>query len=68
MKAKIGEIIYYEKPKDKYDWGIVVTLLAGDQYSILQQSPLGGQSTVCVTRKQLEEILKEEKVSEWKNE
>ncbi len=58
-----NKIIYTKKPNDHT--GTVVTLLGNEHYWILQEL-LGKQNSVYLTKHDLEEILKENVIDEWK--
>lgn len=57
------KIIYSKKPNDHAE--TIVTLLSNGDYWILQEL-VGKQSSVYLTRHDLEEILKENVIDEWK--
>lgn len=57
------KIIYTKKPNNNTE--TVVTLLPNGHYWILQEL-LGKQNSVYLTRYDLEEILKENVIDEWK--
>lgn len=57
------KIIYIKKPNDHTE--TVVTLTDNGSYWVLQEL-LGKQNSVYLTRHDLEEILKENVIDEWK--